>query len=102
MFEGDTRWNTWIGEEPLTMVHLPTGLGVFLGVFTSAEERYHPLGTGSVELREHGLGGTYVSAVAHAGRSSFEVTFARRGSDELVLRVAPISLGSWGLRVWLS
>jgi putative isomerase len=97
------QWNSWDQQDPLSMVHLPTGFCLRFAAFSSAEGNYRLLGAGSgVTMLEHTADGGFVRArIAHAD-SEMELTFAKEHPHALSARLRMLRLGEWGLRYWLA
>jgi putative isomerase len=97
------QWNSWDQQDPLSMVHLPTGFCLRFSAFSSAEGNYRLLGVGSgVKMLEHTSDGGFIRArIAHAD-SEMELTFAKDHAHALSARLRMVRLGEWGLRFWLA
>ena len=97
------QWNTWDGQHPASVVHLPTGLTVRLTAFSAKEGRYHRLQSGSdVKLHEHTSDGDYIRLVATVAGSVVELELGKDADPHSVVgRVHVRSTDEWALRFWL-
>jgi putative isomerase len=97
------HWNTWDQTDPLSMVHLPTGLCLRFSCFSNKEGIYRLLGVGTrVALLEHTADGSFVRAgVAHAG-SEMELIFLKLDPHAVSAHLRVLRTGEWGLRYWLA
>jgi len=97
------QWNTWDQQDPLAMVHLPTGFCLRFSAFSNEEGAYRRLGIGDgIVLLEHLTDGGLVRAhIAHAG-SELELAFAKPAPHALAAHLTVLRCGEWGLRYWLT
>ncbi len=97
------QWNTWDQHDPLSMIHLPTGLCLRFSVFSNKEGTYRLLGVDTeIKLLEHLADGSFVRAhVAHAD-SELEVVFAKHRPHALSAHLNVLRCGEWGLRYWFA
>ncbi|GAB0114806.1 MGH1-like glycoside hydrolase domain-containing protein [Acidisoma sp. C75] len=95
------QWNTWDARDPLSLVHLPTGLTLRFSLFSSADGRYRVAGESTgLRLLDHASDGSLIRAeIAYAG-SRLEFTCIKPDPHRLALTLRFLALGEWGLRVW--
>lgn len=97
------QWNTWDQRDPLSMVHLPTGLCLRFSVFSNKEGVYRQLGAETdVTLQQHMSDGSFVRATARHADSELEITFAKTAPHAVLAVLRTTRCSEWGLRYWVA
>ncbi len=98
------QWNTWQAEHPLTFYHVPSGLALAPGLFSTRLSRGTDLGiTEPAQLRlgDHASDASYVAAEAAFADTRIGFEWAKADAYTWVVRARWLEAGEWPLRFWL-